>query len=229
MESHLGYAKNKDVLSQLVNLHCKKVVDAGCGSLTFSKILAELGADVLAIDPDKIQAEKNRHEQLSERIQFNEAGADSIPADDGSMDGIFFSYSLHHVPKEIYTEVFDEVLRVLKPDGFLYVLEPTDCPLNQVMKLFHDEEQVRADAQAAIKQLAEPNFRNSRTVTYFDYRKFESFEDFADNFSNKSFNSLYTEQDVRNERVEEAFLRLGGPDFRFQSPKKVVFLSEKVS
>ena len=52
---------------------------------------------------------------------------------------------------ELYESVFQEVLRVLKPSGFLYVLEPVAAgDLNDIMRLFHDEAAVRSAAQAAI-------------------------------------------------------------------------------
>ena len=44
--------KNVEVLRRQIKLAGKQVVDIGCGSMTFSKILAGEGATVLAIDPD---------------------------------------------------------------------------------------------------------------------------------------------------------------------------------
>lgn len=219
----LGFAKNIDVLRRQIDLTGKRVVDAGCGSMTFSKILTELGARVLAIDPDSVQAEKNRQTPVT-HIEFVETGADKIPAEDQSIDGVFFSYSLHHIPASIYPVVFAEVVRVLKNDGCLYVLEPTDCPLNQIMRLFHDEDREREAAQDGIERLAVPCFATVERFTYHDFRQYESFEDFVTTFSSKSFNSLYTESDVRSPEVESAFLKMGAPDFRFASPKKVTFL-----
>ena len=200
----LGFAKNVDVLRRLIDLGGKRVVDAGCGSMTFSKILAELGAHVLAIDPDTVQAEKNRQSPVK-NIEFVETGADKIPVEDGTIDGVFFSYSLHHVPAAIYPAVFEEAIRVLNDDGFLYFLEPVDCPWNEVMRLFHDEDRERAKAQEAIEELAVPRFLEVIRLTYHDFRQYESFDDFVTNFSNKSFNSLYSESDVRAPEVEAEF------------------------
>ena len=57
----LGFSSNVEVLQQLVDLKDKCVIDAGCGSMIFTRILTELGARVLAIDPDPVQAELNRN------------------------------------------------------------------------------------------------------------------------------------------------------------------------
>ena len=221
---NLGRAKNVEVIKRFVNLSGKTVVDIGCGSMKFTRILTELGASVLAIDPDPIQAEKNRDTTGIDDIKFVESSADSIPAEDNSVDGCFFSYSLHHVPASIYPQAFAEVKRVLKQDGFLYVIEPTHCPLNEVLQLFHDEEVERAAAQNAILTIAAPYFLDIQQVQYHDIRKFDGFEGFASHYSSLSFNSHYSEADVRRGEVRELFERHGKPDYEFSSPKRVAFL-----
>ncbi len=222
----LGQQTNVDVIKKFVSLEGKQVIDVGCGSLTFSKHLASLGADVLAVDPDPTQAKINRAAPPFPKIEFQESGGDQLPASNATVDGVFFAYSLHHVPKSLYPAVFDEVVRVLKPSGFLYVIEPVDCPWNQVMKLFYDEDQQRADAQQALIDLAAPRFKHSNAVTYHGYSEYDSFEHFADRFSKQSFNSIYSESDVRKPEVQKAFEKLGGPEHRFESPKKVVYLQD---
>lgn len=223
----LGLAMNIDVIRKFVSLQGKTVIDAGCGDMTVAKMLAGEGATVLALDPDPIQAEKNRDEDPIPGIQFVETTAEQIPMDDGSVDGAFFSYSLHHIPVETYPQVFAEVLRVLKPTGFIYVIEPTDCPLNQVMMHFHDEEEVRAAAQHALIELAAQSFDSKQIVDYHSIRTFESFEEFATHFSSRSFNTIYSEADVRAPQVEQAFELHGAPDYQFVAPKRVVILKDR--
>lgn len=222
----LGCIKNIDVINRFVELRDKRVIDAGCGALAMSRQLADGGANVMAIDPDPIQAAKNREEKI-DRIEFVETGADQLPAEDQSIDGVVFSYSLHHVPEKIYPQVFAEVLRVLKPDGFLYVIEPIDGALNQVMRLYHNEDRERAAAQRALEALAKPNFEQCDVVTYHSWTQYESWDDYADQFVRKSFNTLYTEADVRRDEVRETFERLGAPDYRFKAPKMVMCLQGK--
>lgn len=219
----LGCMSNVDAISRFVDIKDKFVVDAGCGDLTVAKLLLSLGANVLAIDPDPVQAKLNREHDPIQGLDFVETGAELIPVEDQSVDGVFFSYSLHHVPAELYPDVFEEVFRILRPDGFLYVIEPTDCPLNDVMKNFHNEDAERAEAQRALQEIASPRFERTEVVTYHSFRQFESFDEFATLIAGRSFNTLYTEQDVRQERVQEAFERLGAPDYRFSAPKQVMF------
>ena len=44
------------------------------------------------------------------------------------MDGVFFFRSLHHVPIDAMEAALAEAARVLKPDGFLCVMEPGTEP-----------------------------------------------------------------------------------------------------
>ena len=220
----LGCIKNFEVFERLLSVNGKRVIDAGCGSMTIAKELAARGANVVAIDPDPIQAEKNRNADPLPGIEFIESGADKLPVEDGSVDGVVFGYSLHHIPIELHKDVMSEVIRVLNPDGFLYTIEPMGCPLNEVMKLFHDEDKERDAAQQSIQNFAAPHFNSIEFVTYHSFTEYESFEAFAEHFCTRSFNSLYTDDDVRNDRVEAEFIKQGAPDFRFKMPKQVACL-----
>jgi ubiquinone/menaquinone biosynthesis C-methylase UbiE len=220
----LGCITNVEAINQFVSLEGRFVIDAGCGSMTWTRHLSDLGARVLAIDPDLVQAELNREADPIPNVEFVETGADDLPVDQNTVDGVFFSYSLHHIPAEIYPCVFKEVLRVLKPNGFLYVIEPIDCPINEVMNLFHNEDRERAAAWSALEQLAASSFDSAEVVKYHSFSEYESFDDFATQYAGRSFNTLYTEADVRRPAVQEAFERIGSPHYRFKSSKQVMFL-----
>jgi len=91
----LGLQLNADVMSRFLSLDGKRVLDIGCGALPFTRILAELGASAVGVDPDPIQAEKNRTAEPIPNVKFIESGADQLPFDDQSFDGVTFAYSLH--------------------------------------------------------------------------------------------------------------------------------------
>ncbi|MEZ6093211.1 MAG: class I SAM-dependent methyltransferase [Pirellulaceae bacterium] len=218
----LGLQTNAEVIGRLVDLDSKTVVDVGCGDMGFSRQLVALGASVLAIDPDPIQAVKNLSRPLEDGLSFHEASGEHLPVTDSSVDGVVFAYSLHHVPEESYPDLWQEVRRVLKPGGFLLVIEPVDCPLNQVMKLFHDEDRERAAAWDSLTVAGKTMFEKSSTVEYHSITNYPTFEDFVQHFSSRSFNTLYSESDVRAKAVEEAYQRHVGPDGMFLSPKRLM-------
>ena len=228
-----GETTSLDILSREIELHGLKLLDVGCGSLGFTRQLLSAGCNVVGIDPDPIQATKNRiHPDIAdpdelENFSFIEAGAEEIPLDSDIADGVVFSFSLHHIPESLYWRVFDEVQRLLRKDGFLCVIEPTDGPLNQVLKLFHDEDHERDAAQHALRTCAAPLFFDCQDFSYHSYIEYDSFEQFAAHFAKQSFNELYSEEDVYQNSVREKFESLGAPDYRFFSPKKM-FLGKRL-
>ena len=226
-----GLSTDLQILDLLLDVKDKFLLDAGCGDMHLSRELATRGAHILAIDPDPVQAEINRQAPLTANIRFAETGANVIAVEDKSVDGVLFSYSLHHIPENLYSAVFQEVQRILKPDGFLYVLEPVaDGDLNEITRLFHDEEDVRAAAQRALNTMAIPYFQSTRIIQYTTPIQYGSWDEFVESYAEKSYNTNYTANDVRANSVREQFLVLGShTDFYFESPKKVTLLTGPVS
>ena len=209
MAEDWGLQSDFRVLDKLVRVDGRFIVDAGCGAGRLCRKLAEAGAVVLGVEPDPVQAEKNRQAEVVANVSFAQASAAQIPVEPRSVDGIVFGNSLHHVPARDYGLVFDEIHRILKPDGFLYVQEPVAAGSHQdVMELFHDETEVRLRAYRALVSLAHPAFQRMREVYYDVQRHFESFDAFADHYSHLSYNSgKYDGDRVRNNEVKGRFER----------------------
>ena len=121
--------------------------------------------EVIGIEVDDRQLAKNRLAP-AERLQFERAGAQAIPFAEASFDGALMLKSLHHVPMPDMDAALREVARVLKPGGWLYVSEPVyGGPLNEIVRLFNDEGEVRAAAQQALDRAVLPLFAVQREVT----------------------------------------------------------------
>ncbi|MFK7891346.1 MAG: class I SAM-dependent methyltransferase [Granulosicoccus sp.] len=223
----LGISSDKDVIAQFLQIDGLFLVDAGCGDMSFSRELASRGASVLAIDPDPVQSEKNRQAETIPNVGFVQAGAQQIPVEPDSIDGVVFRYSLHHVPLAMHEAVFHELRRVLKPGGFLFIMEPVAIgPLNDIMSIFHDEKKVREQAQKSMEVYGMPAFAQSDIISYRVPVQFSSWEQFADTYASKSFNSDYSEAEVRAEAVRERFMALGTPlNFRFETSVRISYLS----
>ena len=220
----VGFSSNIAIVNQFLSLKALVVLDIGCGDMKFSRLLIEQGAQVVAIDPDPIQATINRESDPRPSLEYIECGAEEIPLGSNTVDGIFFSHSLHHIPMDSFKEVFNEVSRVLKPGGFLYVIEPVDCSMHQVYKLFHDEERQLEAAQAALTSLAVPAFESGLIITYYSYSQFQSWEHFVVQYGTRSFNTKYSDADIRRPEVEAAFYQWGGANHQFQLKKQVMLL-----
>ena len=220
----LGEQNNIDAVQTYVSLAAKRVVEIGCGGFGFTTLMVDAGAKVVAVDPDPIQASKNRAGLPIEGIEFHECGADTLPVESDSCDGALLAYSLHHVPKSVYPAMFKEIFRALRPGGFLVVIEPTHCTLDNVMRLFHNEDKVREDAQQAILSEASPRFDRHAFATYYSTTRYESFDQFVDHFASRSFNSIYDRSDIENDRVKRAFDENGGDGHEFEARKKLFVL-----
>ena len=101
----------------------KTCLDAGCGGGRFLVALARLGArDVKGIDisPAAVAAANNR---LRSRGMHNaeaiEASVLAVPFADNTFNYVVSSGVIHHTPDP--RRAFDELVRVLKPDGTLFL------------------------------------------------------------------------------------------------------------
>ncbi len=172
-----------DLLQSLVDIdQCPRIIELGCGAAQLSRKLLRLFAacEVSALEVDERQHAKNLL-QPQAHLNFLQAGAQAIPFPDGRFDLALMLKSLHHVPLDLLDQALGEVHRVLRPEGLLYVSEPVFAGThNEIMRLFHDEEQVRAAALRAVhkavaaggwEQVAEVFF--AMPVRYRDFAEFE--------------------------------------------------------
>ena len=199
----LGRRDDIDALAALVSLQGLDLVDVGCGPGLTSRELAARGATVLAVEPDPIQAGKNRDADPVEGLRFVQAGAECLPVADASVDGVLFFRSLHHVPIDLIDAALHEAARILKPEtGFLCVAEPGITGRHfAVMRPFHDETRVRAAAQESLGRISRRLFREEAFYHYEMLYRYASFEALADHFLGTTFN------DIRRENVENDTVR----------------------
>ena len=88
--------------------------------------------------------------------------------------------SLHHVPMDRMDRAMQEIRRVLKPRGCLYVSEPAFAgPFNEIVRIFHDEGVVRAAAHEALKRAVASGHMEDVGEIEFDMPlAFQHFDDF---------------------------------------------------
>lgn len=211
---------------KLVDVTGLNLVDVGCGPAAVSREFAALGATVLGVEPDPIQAEKNRQAAAVPGLTLVEGGGENLPVDSGTIDGVFFFRSLHHVPIGHMDEALVEAARVLKPDtGFLCIVEPaltgTHFP---IMQPFHDETIVRTEALAALARMSGNLFRSEELYRYFIYPRHASFEAFVERFSSLTYNDVAREK-VETDEVRGLFEngKTADGDYRFEQPMLINF------
>lgn len=187
----LGIARDIDVLDRLVSWDGLDVVDCGCGDGSLARALAKRGARVTGIEPDPVQAEKNRAADPTPNVTLLEAPAQRLPLEENSADVVVFSKSLHHVPKVHMDDALREAARVLRTDGVLYVLEPDiRGQFSQMVRPFHDETVVRADALEALSRTGDRIFETVEEYWYTNVVKFDDFDTLVQRMSGSTYNEI---------------------------------------
>ena len=219
-----------DVLSGLVSLPGLRIIELGCGA-------AALARDLLARHPDcevtGLEVDERQHAKNlaapQQRLCFIAAGAQSVPCADASFDLALMLKSLHHVPIESMAPALEEVARVLRPGGHLYVSEPVyDGPLNDVIRLFNDEGTVRAAAQAALDAALRTGMWSQVTERRFEMPvRFADFADFERRMMRPTFADHHID-DAKLAEVRAAFERHApAGEARFTRPMQVRLLRKR--
>ena len=138
-----------------VDIPNKKVFDLGCGTGMTSYLLARLGFIVDAVDiydknQDIINAFKKKGKMSQEKIWRNLCDAllnftinyydgEHIPYKNDSFDLVFAHAVLEHIPSSILPHLVEEIMRILKKDGYLIIARtPNKYALTEFLAKSHD-------------------------------------------------------------------------------------------
>lgn len=182
-----------DLLADLVPLAEQRIIELGCGNARLARALVQrfAGSQVVGLEVDEVQHAKNVGSP-QERLLFMAGSAEAVPFPDASFDGALMLKSLHHVPLDGMDAALAEVARVVRPGGWLYVSEPIfGGALNEVVRLYNDENTVRRAAQAALDRAlasgthwaAGDEHRFAQPAHFADWAEFEArmlYPSFAD-------------------------------------------------
>lgn len=132
----------------------EQVLDACCGTGTLTSLLAERVGETGAVTGIDLSycslgvAAKKAKKVLP--LTFIQASCVDIPFPDGSFDKIFISFGLHELAKADRRNSLQQINRVLKSDGSLFILEYhlpraalTRFAVKAFNRLFEDEEAYR--------------------------------------------------------------------------------------
>jgi SAM-dependent methyltransferase len=221
-----------EIYRRLLPLAGARIAELGCGGAEHTRAIAELDSDlsISAYEVDSIQHEKNLNSPQLANVSFKLAGAQAIPEPDASYDIVMMFKSLHHVPEQSLGKALDEIHRVLKNGGLAYFSEPVFAgEFNDILRLFHDESQVRQAAFGAI----------SAAVTHGQFELVEEiffnapvrFADFAE-FERKVINSTHSEFQlspaVASEVRSRMEARMTDSGIHFSTPMRIDLLRKPV-
>jgi ubiquinone/menaquinone biosynthesis C-methylase UbiE len=134
-----------------------KVLDLGCGTGTLTVMLKKEypAAAIIGFDGDPQVLDIARQKSGSLNIQWDQGMAYALPYPDGSFDRVVTSLVIHHLVTEDKRRAFQDVYRVLKPDGELYVLDfgaPHSGTARLITKYMHGLEEVADNFNGLIPQ-----------------------------------------------------------------------------
>lgn len=148
-----------------------RILDVGCGSGKFLISLMENGfRNLSGIDPER---ELTRN--IPSQIKIVNCPAEQILFDDNSFDIVFIYGVLHHLKgKDAWFKSFNEINRVLKHGGYLFIIEPCSRFVYKALEL---SLKVFGFASDPIRMLGEMIKEESRELYDFmdNYKIYERF------------------------------------------------------
>ena len=217
-----------EIYKRMLELDGKRILELGCGNAEITRDIATSGLNrsITALEVDEIAYEKNLQITDLPNVTFGLAGAQDIPLDDESVDVVFMFKSLHHVPPDVMERSMREIRRVLAPGGLAYISEPVFAgDFNEILRLFHDEQQVREAAFNTVKKVVDEGLFDLVEETFFNSPMgFANFADFEDKVLKVTHTDHVLEDDVYStvKRRFEEYAGDGGA--HFQVPIRVDLL-----
>lgn len=166
-----NFVKPEEVLDQLDMLKNASVADFGCGSgffsLAFARAVGKSGT-VYALDilPSSLEAVASRAKALglsnviAKRVNLEREGGSGLP--DNSLDWVIMKDVLfQNTSKEA---MLWEAYRVLKPGGFLFIMEWNDTEAS-----FGPEKSLRIPRETLTELLSDRGFSPVKDIAVGDY------------------------------------------------------------
>jgi SAM-dependent methyltransferase len=107
------------------------VLDVGCGDGYGARHLANLAAEVEAVDVDAAAVERAHERYGAPNLAFRHASATSLPYRDRTFDLVVAFEVLEHLEQSAQREMLRECARVLKSDGILLLSTPDHARTQQ--------------------------------------------------------------------------------------------------
>jgi SAM-dependent methyltransferase len=217
-----------DLIGELLDLRGKRLIELGCGAAGMTRLLTERfgPAEIVATEVDRIQHQKNLAVRDLPSVSFRFGGAEAIADPDESFDVALMFKSLHHVPMDLMARSLEEIHRVLKPGGRAWICEPVYWgSFNDLLRLFHDEREVREAAFAALRDAVDTGLFQLEAEVFFQVSEtYESWQVFESRYFEVTHTKLVIDSE-RYARIQSAFeshMSPGGA--RFLKPHRVDLL-----
>ena len=116
------------------------IADLGAGEGAFSLLLAQRATKVIAVDTSAKMIEVGREQALRHsvtNVEYRLGDMEEVPIEDGAVDLVFFSQSLHHAlhPQRAVGEAW----RILRAGGRIVILDLVKHRFEEAREMYADE------------------------------------------------------------------------------------------
>ncbi len=112
----------KKIVQECLRLNLSRVLDVGCGTGTLAGMLRKEGIQAVGLDPSPGMIHVSRGISRGSFTLVRGRG-ELLPFSSGSFHGVIFSMVLHENPPSRRRGMLDDALRVLDPEGALFILD----------------------------------------------------------------------------------------------------------
>jgi len=228
----LPQSSDMELIGRMLPLDGSRMLELGCGAALTTRLIAEglQVAGIVAAEVDEIQHAKNLAIDDLHNVEFKLAGMQAIPEPDASFDAVVMLKSLHHVSVDRMAQGFAEIHRVLKAGGLVYISEPVYAgELNEILRLFHDERQVRQAAFNAIQETVDSGrFELVEEIHFLSESRFQGFAEFEHRILGATHSEFQIDASLHAEikRRFDSYLDTDGIAV-FMNPMRVDLLRER--
>jgi len=133
------------LLQKMIVAEPKNILELGSGIGYTTELIRERfpAASLAAIDYDESQVEIAKKRLANRSVSIAQGDVAQLPFHENNFDACFASFLFHHIPN--YHDALKEIYRVLKPHGYLYIVEVPLKLLNQIFskhQLIQEFEQI---------------------------------------------------------------------------------------
>jgi len=115
----------KEVVPFFQECGVKKILDLGCGTGRHTEVFANAGFRAVGVDVAEVATNISEETLNNSNIAFFTGDMKDIRFPDNYFDAVFCFQVVHHAKVYEIWKAFDEVTRVIKEEGILFITLPT--------------------------------------------------------------------------------------------------------
>lgn len=120
-----------------IDLSKKSVLEIGCGTIPHAKFLAPFCESYVAVDKNQNKVKEAIANNTLRKLNVRTMDGVNLEYAAQSFDAVFMFHCLHEVAIEDQGAIIKEIYRVLKRNGYLFIIDTTSEYESDVQKLFN--------------------------------------------------------------------------------------------